>query len=323
MSKPQLADLKKRFQEQKEKTTTNNSQSNGDYYAFWNIAEDESAIMRTLPIANQKGAMPVLEKDHHKISIEGKDETIPCLAMYGETCPICELSRKYYKLKDEESQKMGKYYYRNRSYLFSAYIKKDPLPADAETKETAEGKVKVVQFGNQLYKKYNASLETLVKNDEIDDVPWSLTDGLDFNIVKKMGPKWAEWDLSSDFARRSTPLPAEFIESFEPVDLTKFLPANPGLEKVQRMLDAHMNDGSYSDTDSQPIEKKDDVKKETVKKETVKKETVKSEPKSEVKKEEKTEKPEVIKEETTSSDDDDDDIAAMLRKLKGRVASED
>lgn len=307
MSKPALEDLKKRFQEQKEKSSNNNNQSNGDYYAFWTMPDDETAVVRTLPIANQKGAMPFLEKDHHKLSIEGKDEIIPCIAMYGETCPICELSRKYYKLKDEESQKKGKYYYRNRSYLASAYIKKDPLPLDPETKENAEGKVKVVQFGNQLYKKYNASLETLVKNEEIDDVPWSLENGLDFNIVKKKGAKWAEWDLASDFSRRTSSLPASFIEEFVPVDLSKFLPANPGLEKVQRMLDAHMNDGSYSESETkeQPIEKaKTDEVKET-------------KPKTESSVEVKETKPEVI---TEQSDDDNDDIAAMLKKLKTRVA---
>lgn len=306
MSKPSLADLTKHFQEKKEKTGTSANQSNGDYYAFWTMPDDEIAVARTLPIANQKGAMPFLEKDHHKISIDGKDEIIPCIAMFGEACPICELSRKYYKLKDEENQKKGKYYYRNRSYLASAYIKKDPLPPDAETKENAEGKVKVVQFGNQLYKKFNASLETLVKSGEIDDVPWSLENGLDFNIVKKMGPKWAEWDLASDFSRRTSSLPADFIESFEPVDLAKYLPANPGLEKVQRMLDAHMNNASYSEEDAgdYPIE----AKREEVAKPVVKTEV-------------KEEKPAVVKEADVS--EDDDEIAAMLKKLKNRVSSED
>jgi len=316
MSKPSLDDLKKWSQEKKEKKNDNTTKKSGesDYYPFWQIGDDETASVRVLPIANQKKAIPFIEKDHHKLSIDGKDETIPCIAMYGEVCPICELSRKYYKIakqekdptKKEEAEKMGKYYYRSRSFLASAYIKKDPLPRDSETDENYEGKVKVIQFGNQLYKKFDTSLENLINQDELDDVPWSLENGLDFNIVKKQGnSKWAEWDLASDFARRTSSLPADFIESFQPADLTKFLPANPGLDKVQRMLDAHMNDGSYSDDDSSTrIEKEPEAPKRETTNEVV-------------------EKPAVIKEETsTTSDSDADDITAMLRMLKNRQTEE-
>jgi hypothetical protein len=277
---------------------------------------DEIAVVRMLPVLNSKTAMPFLEKDHHKISIDGKDETIPCLNMYGETCPICELSKKYYAMARQEEKKdeekaaalkaKGKYYYRSRSYLASAYIKKDPLPKNPETGENYEGKVKVIQFGNQLYKKFDTSLETLATTNELDDVPWSLTNGLDFNIVKKMGSQWAEWDLASDFARRSSSLPDEFIATFEKVDLRKYLPVNPGAEKVQRMLDAHMNDTSYSDSDSQSIAKETPKQESAPVRQQSAPSVVTEAPKVEVKKE-----PEV-------DASDDDEIAAMLKKLQNR-----
>jgi hypothetical protein len=263
MSKPALQELealRKQYKDQKEKKETNQKRGIGDFYPFWSIENDAIATIRSLPIANQKGALPFLEKDHHKISIDGKDETIPCEAMYGNPCPICELSRDYYNLakkyekandpaKKAEFEALGKYYYRSRSYLGSVLVKKDPLPKD-DNGENYEGKVKVVQFGNQLYKKFNTSLETLVSTNEIDDVPWSLENGLDFNIVKKMSTSgYAEWDLASDFARRASSLPTEFIETFTPVDLKKFLPASFGQEKVQRMLEAHLNNGSVEHSD--------------------------------------------------------------------------
>lgn len=318
MSKPELEALKARFKEQKEsKKDTGTRNGDGDYYTFWQIQADEISVVRMLPVLKSKTAMPFLEKDHHKISIDGKDETIPCIGMYGETCPICELSKKYYAMAraeknpelKQELEVKGKYYYRSRSYLASAYIKKDPLPKNAETGENAEGKVKVIQFGNQLFKKFDTSLDTLITTGELDEVPWHLENGLDFNIVKKMGQKWAEWDLASDFARRSSSLPADFVESFSPVDLTKYLPANPGLEKVQRMLDAHQTNSSYSD-DSSSVAKETPVRQETpVTQETTSVTTTTVEAA-------KVEAVVEVKKEAVAADDNQDEIAKILAQLK-------
>src|ERR1700758_2443251 len=100
MSKPALEELKKRFQDQKEKKDNQNTgtRGNNEFYPFWQMPDDAIASVRSLPIAHQKSALPFIEKDHHKISVDGKDETIPCEAMYGNPCPICDLSREYYSL---------------------------------------------------------------------------------------------------------------------------------------------------------------------------------------------------------------------------------
>lgn len=312
MSKPALEALKKRFQEQKEQSKTGGTKFNNDYYPFWQMNTDETAVVRILPIKNQE-AMPFLEKDHHKISIDGKDQNIPCAAMYGETCPLCELSRKFYKIaksekdpeKKADAEKKGKYYYRSRSFLASAYVKKDPLPPNSETNENFEGKTAVVQFGNQLYKKFDASLETLVKNEEIDDVPWDLTNGLDFNIVKKMGSTWAEWDLSSDFARRTSSLPQDFVDNFEPVDLRKFLPENFGEDKIQRMLDAHLNNSTYEEETGN---NSDSIETSMTVDETV---TETSDPEVNMT---------VTEVNEPESDEGEDEIQAMLRQLKNRTS---
>jgi hypothetical protein len=323
MSKPALDELRKQFQDQKEKKESTQKRGIGDFYPFWSIGDDEIATVRSLPIANQKGALPFVEKDHHKISIDGKDETIPCEAMYGNHCPICELSRDYYNLakkaekandpaKKAEFETLGKYYYRSRSYLGSVLVKKDPLPKD-ENGENYEGKVKVIQFGNQLYKKFNTSLETLVSTNEIDDVPWSLENGLDFNIVKKKNGQYAEWDLASDFARRSSSLPTSFIETFTPVDLKKFLPASFGTEKVQRMLEAHQNNSSVDDSGSvSSINPSTSVEPPV---ESHKEPTV-------VEQQVDTPTSVITKKVESSAPNSDDDIEAMLRQLRTKPAAE-
>lgn len=317
MSKQSIEELKKLFASQKEKKESFGTREN-NFYPFWNMNEDESSSVRILPIANAKSALPFVEKDQHKLSINGKDETFACPAMFDEVCPVCELAKKYYALakqaeknresgeKIEELKNLGKYYYRQRSHIAVAYIKKDALPVDSESGENYEGKVKAIQFGNQLYTKFNTQLDSMVANGDIDDVPWDLNNGIDFNITKKIQGKFAKWDTASEFARRSTSLPQEFIDSYEPVDVTKYLPNNLGSEKVQRMLDAHLNGSILEDETSTPTmniptqikvkeELEDHVQKVEHKEET-------TEAKIEIKKE--------------SVEEPEDDIEAMLRQLR-------
>lgn len=251
--KPALEALKQKFKEQddKKKEQGSGSKSYGDMYPFWNIDYGQEAEIRTLPYKDMPDdAMhPFIDKLEHVLSINGEDKKIPCLKMYGEECPICALSAKYYKSEGKTSTK-GKYYWRDKKSLSSVYVVNDPLPPNEETKENDTGKVKLAQLGNQLSGKYEDSFKKLLAKGDIDDLPWSLDNGLNFLIIKKKSGDYDKYDASSDFARRSSALPKDFIESFEPVDLHKYLPTNPGLDKVQRMLDAHLTGSDYEDEDT-------------------------------------------------------------------------
>jgi len=256
MKKPDLNAIRNKIREQEEKRSEARGQRNfGDMYPFWHIEEGQKAIIRILPHKDMEddSITPFIDKLEHILAIGGKDVKIPCRRMYGDTCPICELSAKYYKAEGKTSEK-GKYYWRDKKSLASAYIVKDPLPPHEETGENDQGKMKVVQLGNQLSNKYESRFKELLNDEEIDDLPWSLENGLDFYIVKEKQGTYAKYDTLSDFARKQTSLPQEFIDSFTPIDLKKYLPKDPGAEKVQRMLDAHLTGEEYvddEDTDSQ------------------------------------------------------------------------
>jgi len=214
----------------------------------------QHAIIRLLEDANQDNPnIFFAEKLTHTLSIAGKDRTIPCLTQYGEKCPICELSRVYYKQEGKQS-KNGKYYYRKKSAAVRVLVLEDPLPPDPETGETFKGKVIKTFIGNQLLKKMMAQM-----TDEIDPMnsnPWDLDAGNNFIIRKDKDGEYAVYDLNSKFINSTSPIPEEYRHLVEePVDLSTYLPPNPGLDKVEKLLSAHQtgedvaeDDEDHSDT---------------------------------------------------------------------------
>jgi hypothetical protein len=311
------------------KTTGGNNRNFGDMYPFWNIEEGQKAIIRVLPYAGieDDATNPFVDKLEHVISINGEDKKIPCLNMYGEKCPICALSAKYYKSDGKGSVK-GKYYWRDKKSLASVYVVKDPLPVNEETGENDQGKQKIVQLGNQLSGKYEKAFIALLEDedDPIDDVTWDLENGRNFAIVKDMKGEYANYESSSNFASKSTSLPAEFIESFEPVDLRKYLPENPGLEKVQRMLDAHLSGEDFED-DDKPVASKPKAE-EAVETKPAATKTAKVKVVEQAEDSEEEEVPKTVKktaakpvveeaQDSVDEDGEEDDFLAKLKRRKG------
>jgi len=265
MSRRTLADLKKHHKEQTEKKASydNNGQRNKDVYPFWNMEVGQHAIIRLLEDANENNPnIFFAEKLTHTLSIAGKDRTIPCLTQYGEKCPICELSRAYYKQEGDQS-KNGKYYYRKKSAAVRVLVLEDPLPPDPETGETYKGKVIKTFLGNQLLKKMMAQM-----TDEIDPMnsnPWDVNAGNNFVIKKDNDGKYAVYDLNSKFVSNTSPIPEEYRHLVEePVDLSTYLPANPGLDKVEKLLSAHQTGEDVEDEEKQPeTDEKESVKTES------------------------------------------------------------
>jgi len=315
-NKPQLAALLAKMNEKSEKKTEGGkSRTFGDTYPFWNMEFGAESEMRMLPFKGMtaEDTVPFVAKLEHVLSINGEDKKIPCRKMYGADCPICAISAKYYKSEGKTSEK-GKYYYRDSKALASVFIVSDPLPLNEETKENDEGKIKVVQLGYQISSKYESRQKALLTKGELEDLPWDLRNGLNFIIVKSKQGDYANYGTASDFARRSTSLPEDFIENFEPVDLSKYLPKDLGAEKVQRMLEAHLTgedyvedeDGTPSDTPAQSEPAKEEKKVEAKVEKTEKVSTPV---------EESTPVRESVKEETpTEDEDEEDDYIALLKR---------
>ena len=217
-----------------------------NYYPFWNMKEGEQAIVRFLPDKDQDNPLGfMVEKLMHTLEINGKRVNVPCGKMYGEECPICKVSAAYYKDDDKDN---GKKYWRKKQHVVQALIIEDPLAPDAETGEKHEGKVRFMTLSYQLFNIIKAAFES----GELDEIPYAYEGGCNFVIKKTKQGEYATYAVGSNFARKATDLTDDEIAVAEDgmVELGTLLPANPGIEKLESMLEASMNGTHYDEGES-------------------------------------------------------------------------
>jgi hypothetical protein len=213
-----------------------------NYYPFWNMKVGEQAIIRFLPDSNENNPLGfMVEKLMHTLTINGEDKSVPCRKMYNEECPICKVSSAYYKEEDKVS---GKKYWRKKQHLAQALIIEDPLPADKDTNETYEGKVRFVALGWQLFNVIKEAFES----GELDTIPYAYEGGCNFIIKKTKSGEHDGYAIGSKFARKSTDLDEDEIAFVEEqmIDLITLLPNDYGEEKVDAMLQADLTGSSYT-----------------------------------------------------------------------------
>jgi hypothetical protein len=208
-----------------------------NYYPFWNMKDGEQCIVRFLPDADPENSMGfMVEKRTHVLTINGENKTVPCATMFEEKCPICDVSSSYYKAEDKAN---GKKYWRKKQHLAQALIVEDPLPADSETGENHEGKVRFIALGYQLFNIIKEAFES----GELDEIPYAYEGGTDFVIKKSKQGEYSTYALGSKFARKSRDLTEDEIALAQDqiVELATLLPQPLGEEKLHSMLEAAMN----------------------------------------------------------------------------------
>ena len=195
----------------KKQDTTESRPSN--YYRFWDMKIGEQAVVRFLPDTNTDNPFGfMVEKLMHTLEINGETKSIPCLKMYEDNCPICNVSSAYYKDEGKGSVN-GKKYWRKKQHIVQALIVEDPLPANPETGETSEGKVKFLNLSYQIYSVIKEAFES----GELDEVPYFFEGGCDFIIKKTEGGDYPKYDVGSKFARRSSDLTEDEIAVAEDI----------------------------------------------------------------------------------------------------------
>lgn len=230
-----LEQLKSAFKSP-EKTEGTNLPNN--YYPFWDMPVGQQATIRFLPDANTNNPLGFLvEKSMHTLTINGERKSVPCLKMYDQECPICKVSSAYYKAEDKVN---GKKYWRKKQYIAQALVIEDPLAPDAQG-DTHVGKVRFISIGYQLYKIIKDAFES----GDLEEIPYAYKGGTNFIIKKDDQGGHASYILSK-FSRRSTDLSAEVLESITLTDLSTLLPKNPGVEKVEEMLEADLTGGTVA-----------------------------------------------------------------------------
>jgi hypothetical protein len=247
-----LAEIRAKLQASSQQNTGSSSGGDNAIYPHWNIAEGTNATVRFLPDADPNNTFFWVERAMIKLPFAGvKGETnskpvtvqVPCMEMWGETCPILTEVRPWFK--DKSLEEMGRKYWKKRSYLFQGFVVDSKLQED----KTPENPIRRFIIGSQIF--------NLVKNalmdSEIEELPTDYVRGLDFKITKTSKGGYADYSTSS-WARRERALSEtelDAIKQYNVFNLKDFLPKKPGeveLKIMKEMFEASV-DGEAFDMD--------------------------------------------------------------------------
>ena len=247
-----LAEIRAKLQASSQQNTGGSTGGDNAIYPHWNIAEGTNATVRFLPDADPNNTFFWVERAMIKLPFAGvKGDTaskpvtvqVPCMEMWGETCPILTEVRPWFK--DKSLEEMGRKYWKKRSYLFQGFVVDSKLQED----KTPENPIRRFIIGSQIF--------NLVKNAlmdaEIEELPTDYVRGLDFKITKTSKGGYADYSTSS-WARRERALSEQelaAINQYGVFNLKDFLPKKPGeveLKIMKEMFEASV-DGEAFDMD--------------------------------------------------------------------------
>ena len=203
-----LADIRAKLKEQ-EARSTGSTRSGGDnaIYPFWNLKESEQATVRFLPDGDKENTFFWKERLMIKLPFAGiKGDTdsrpvqvqVPCMEMYGETCPILTEVRAWFK--DPKLEDMGRKYWKKRSYIFQGFVKEDPLGEE----ETPANPIRRFIIGPQIFQIIKGAL----MDPDMEDLPTDSLNGVDFRIIKTSKGGYADYSTST-WSRKSRALTDE------------------------------------------------------------------------------------------------------------------
>jgi hypothetical protein len=245
-----LAEIRAKLQASSQQNTGSASGGDNAIYPHWNIQEGTSATVRFLPDGDPNNTFFWIERAMIKLPFAGiKGETnskpvtvqVPCMEMWGETCPVLTEVRPWFK--DKSLEDMGRKYWKKKSYLFQGFVVDSKLQEEGKTPENP---IRRFIIGSQIF--------NIVKNalldPEIEETPTDYVRGLDFKITKTSKGGYADYS-TSNWARRERSLGAEeaaAIEQYGLFSLKDFLPKKPGeveLKVIAEMFAASVDGEAY------------------------------------------------------------------------------
>jgi hypothetical protein len=246
-----LAEIRARLQA----ADTKGGQSTGgdnSIYPHWNMEEGQSAVIRFLPDGNSKNTFFWQERAMIRLPFAGvKGEAdskqvmvqVPCVEMWGDSCPILTEVRTWFK--DKSLEDMGRKYWKKRSYIFQGFVRENPISED----KTPENPIRRFIIGPQIF----TIIKSALMDPELEELPTDYLRGLDFRIAKTAKGGYADYSTSK-WARKESALTDEeqaAIEAPGLFDLSAFLPKRPTdveLKVIKEMFEASV-DGQAYDTE--------------------------------------------------------------------------
>jgi hypothetical protein len=247
-----LAEIRAKLKEQEARTGGNQSGGDNAVYPFWNLKENQEAVVRFLPDGDSNNTFFWVERAMIKLPFNGiKGQTdsrptqvqVPCMEMWGETCPILTEVRGWFK--DKSLEDMGRKYWKKRSYIFQALVVEDPIKEES----VPDNPIRRLIIGPQIFQIVRSAL----LDPEIEDLPTDYIHGLDFRIAKTSKGGYADYSTSK-WARRERSLSdndVATINKYGLFNLKDYLPKKPTdveLKVIKEMFEASI-DGDAFDND--------------------------------------------------------------------------
>lgn len=247
-----LAEIRARLQAAESKQSGQSTGGDNAIYPHWNMDEGREAVVRFLPDGNNKNTFFWVERAMIKLpfaGIKGEMESkqvqvqVPCVEMWGDSCPILAEVRTWFK--DKSLEDMGRKYWKKRSYIFQGFVRENPIADD----KNPENPIRRFIIGPQIFNIIKGAL----MDPELEELPTDLLKGLDFRITKTSKGGYADYSTSK-WARKESALTEreqEALAAHGLFNLADFLPKKPNdveLRVMKEMFEASV-DGKPYDTE--------------------------------------------------------------------------
>jgi len=244
-----LAEIRARLQASENRGSSQTAIGDNAIYPHWNIDEGASATLRFLPDGDPKNTFFWVERAMIRLpfnGIKGDTETksvqvqVPCVEMWGDTCPVLTEVRTWFK--DKSLEDMGRKYWKKRSYVFQGFVRENPLHDD----KNPENPIRRFIIGPQIFQ----TIKSALMDPEMEELPTDLERGLDFRVTKTSKGGYADYSTSKWARKESalTDVERAAIEAHGLFNLADFLPKKPGAEElkvIQEMFEASVDGQAY------------------------------------------------------------------------------
>lgn len=236
-----LAEIRAKLLEQENKGAGKGASNYGGdnaIYAFWNIPEGQSATLRFLPDGDDTNTYFWRERQMIRIpfsGVAGGDEhkpvtvTVPCMEMWGDTCPIHAEIRPWFK--DPSMEDMARKYWKKRSYLFQGFVVDSPLQEDTVPENPIRRFI------------INPSIFNIIKQALMDpdfpEIPTDYEQGTDFRLTKTQKGQYADYS-TSNWARRERGLTEDernAVATHGLHNLNDFMPKKPNADEINAIFE--------------------------------------------------------------------------------------
>ena len=234
-----LAEIRARLAEQAQKSG-GTSQGTGDnaIYAHWNIPEGTSATLRFLPDGDESNTFFWKERQMIRIEfpgVKGQDESkkvtvqVPCVEMWGETCPVHAQIRPWFK--DPNMETLGRKYWKKRSYVFQGFVVNSPM----EEQSTPENPIRRFIISPQIF----TLIKQALMDPDMEELPTDYMRGTDFRLNKTQKGGYADYSTSG-WARKERGLNEDELQSIAQhglFNLNDFMPKRPGTDELRAIVE--------------------------------------------------------------------------------------